>query len=347
MAQRRLPNGRFAKVTVLPDKLGPGKKSGTGFVYINTQGLSKSKADLKRLDAQIAKTVLDDPEQRAAQIQQRLRLFAAIAYNKAATGRVSRGIFAKVQKVGTADGKGIQTGIVVSVVNYREVRFLTNLGGEGYFRHFPVQPYRIFAKGAEGLDDLRNPATGIRSKTSSRKAIGVALGTEGVGRLKVPRGSAFFTSGRDQGRGGGEKRVINDMFGPADFSRHPTMPNLTKDPKGAFFFYPLWVNHPGFPADVISDVALQEGSSFTTEVTDKVLLATSQLAAGRVGVTGEGAVEGAILPESDVVVSGIIPLPGTEVIRAAESTYISMARRTSERATSSIYVVDETGKRIR
>jgi len=337
--------GRFVKITNVPEKKSRSSPKGTsGYVIINTHGLKAGTADLKRLNAKVAQAILDDPDKRAAQIQARLRLAASLAYNKSATGRVARGIYAKVQKVGTADGKGIQTAITVSVLNYRETRFITNLGGEGYFKHFPVQPYRIFAKGAEGLDSLSNPATGITSRTSTKKAIGLALSKEGVGRLKVPRGSAFFTSSRQQGRGGGETRTINNVLGPADFAArqgpfiHPG--DRTIDKKGEFFFYPLWVNHPGFPQDVISEVALQEGSTFTTEVADKVLQAWSELRAERV----PGA---ARMPESDVVVSGIIPLPGTEVRLAAESTFIGYSRRTIARNQELNYTVDSTGRRIR
>jgi hypothetical protein len=77
----------------------------------------------------------------------------------------------------------------------------------------------------------------------------------GVGRLKVPRSQAFFTSARKPGRGGGESRIINDVLGPAD----------PGDLKSAFFFYPLKVEHPGFRRDVISDIAREQGAAFIAE----------------------------------------------------------------------------------
>jgi len=350
VTRERGAKGRFVRVTTFADEFqtGRGRKNMGGYVIINTAGLRAAPDQLAQLNKVVGQAVLNDPDRRAAQIQARLRLATALAYNRSATGRVSRGIFAKVQKIGTPDGKGVQTAIVVSMINYREVKFLTNLGGEGYFKRFPIQPYRIFAKGAEGLDDLSNPSTGITSKTSKKKAIGLALSSEGVGRLKVPRGSAFFTSRRQQGRGGGESRFINNILGEADFKTpDASFPNLTKDKQGEFFFYPLWVNHPGFPQDVISEVALQEGSTFTNEAVDAVVLAleTSEKIinkpnrteggvfkpAGPVG-TGKQVKTGVELPPSVEVVSGIIPLPGTEVMQAAESGFIGMARRSADRA---------------
>jgi len=332
MAQRRIPagsgprSGQFAKVRILKDKLGTVTPKGTGgFVYINTKGLQQATEELRLLNARVTKSILEDPDKRADLIQARLRLATAIAYNKSATGRVSRGIFAKVQKVGTADGKGVQTAIVVTMVNYRESKFLTNLGGEGYFRSFPVAPYRIYAKGAisAGIEDVFKFAKGKTtvSKVSTRRAISFAHAQKKIGRLKVPRGGTFFKAGRMQGRGGAESRVLHTREGAVDFATpDASFPNLSANKKGDFFFYPLWVNHPGFAADVISDIVLQEGGSFTTEATNKTIQAFSELQTQR-GVAG--AVR---IPDSDVVASGVIPLPGTEVRLAAESNLMAMTR---------------------
>jgi len=299
--------GRFTrKITILPDVLGPqrGSKNAGGYVIVNTD-FRKAVSDLEGFNQRVSASILADPDKRAALIQARLRTATALAYNKAATGRMARGIFAKVNKVGSADGRGVETAIVVTMFNYRETNYLTNLGGDGYFKVFPVGPYRIFAQGAEGLDDLRNPATGRRSKTSARKAIGLALGVEGVGRLKVPRSTAFFTAGREQGRGGGERRTINDVLGPA----------ASGDLQSAFFFYPLWINHPGFTQDVISDVALDEGARFKSEVVDAIAFRAGQLRKlGTVEVPVSST-----LPDTTTVVSHIIPLPGSTVVERANN----------------------------
>jgi hypothetical protein len=203
-----------------------------------------------------------------------MRLRAAVlgAYNKAATGRLGRGIFAKATKTGTPEG-GIQTVVRVTMFNYREANFLTNLGGRGYFQRFPVGPYRIFAQGVEGALALLAPFRKRNTLRSSRKTLSIVR-EHGVGRLKVPRKSSFFTAGRSPGRGGAESRTIGDILGPAG-----------NDRASHFFFYPLWVNHPGFAEDVISQVALEEGARFTTETRDKVAAVSTDIPVARASVT--------------------------------------------------------------
>lgn len=257
MAPRRLPNGRFAKVTLLPPAISrPSPRQGGGEVRISIRGQQESQKALQLLRTRVGTRILSDGDKRASAIQQRMRAAVEVAYNRAATGRVARGIFAKVTSKGRP-GDEVQSVIRVTMLNYRETRFLTNIGGGGWFQRFPVPPYRIFAEGVESeLNDLK-PARRSNSMRSGRSAIRIVKGN-GVGRLKVPRRSSFFTASRQPGRGGGESRSIGDILGPAGGG----------DRQGHFFFYPLWVNHPGFKADVIADIALEEGARFTSETTE-------------------------------------------------------------------------------
>lgn len=254
------------KITVVPSSSGPSSKRQLGGnlvvqVRTNAKEVAEVAANLR---TRVSSTLIRDADNRAAAIQQRLRAAVLGAYTKAATGRMSRGIFATATKTGSPDG-GVQTVIRVTMFNYREANFITNLGGRGYFSRFPVGPYRIFAQGVEGTMALLAPMRQRNSIRSSRKTVSLVK-DHGVGRLKVPRRSAFFTASRAPGRGGGESRQIGDLLGPRE-----------GEPLGAFFFYPLWVNHPGFPEDVITKVALEEGARFTKEVEGEVAAVSTDI----------------------------------------------------------------------
>lgn len=319
VSQGRGANGRFIKITTFPDALdkGRGGKNAGGYVVVNTDFKTPERA-VHNLHRAVNTQILSEPDRRASEIQTILRAAVGGAYNRASTGRLARGIFAKANKVGSPDGKSIETAVVVTALNYRELAFVTNLAGEGYFKQFPVAPYTIFAK---GVGDKLLDSTGVHGALTGRKAVKFAKRGGGIGRLKIPRRFAFFTAERQQGRGGGETRVINDQFGPADFSKR--VGNVGVDAKKDFFFYPLWVHHPGFEEDVISDVARAEGARFTSETTDKTLLAWSELRAERV--------PGTRLEPTHDVVSRIIPLPGIGVIAAAKGQVrFSRGRITTE-----------------
>jgi hypothetical protein len=253
-------------------------------VRTNAKEIAEVAQDLR---TRVGSAIISDADRRASVIQQRLRAAVLGAYNRASTGRLGRGIFAKATKTGTPEG-GVQTVIRVTMFNYREANFLTNLGGRGYFQRFPVGPYRIFAQGVEGALSLLAPSRKKNTLRSSRKTLSIVREHE-VGRLKVPRKSSFFTSGRAPGRGGAESRRIGDIGGSADFTPfqgpfiHPG--NRTADRAGHFFFYPLWVNHPGFSEDVISLVALEEGARFTTEIKDKVAAVSTDIPVAKTSVT--------------------------------------------------------------
>jgi hypothetical protein len=254
------------KVTVFPQVSFPStKRSEGGNLVVQVRTNAKEVAEVAAaLRTRVGSAILSDADQRAAFIQQKLRAAVLGAYTKAATGRMSRGIFATATKVGSPEG-GVQTVIRVTMFNYREANFITNLGGRGYFSRFPVGPYRIFAQGVEGTLSLLAPMRKRNSIRSSRKTLSIVK-EHGVGRLKVPRRSAFFSASRAPGRGGGESRNIGDILGPRE-----------GEPLGAFFFYPLWVNHPGFPEDVITQVALEEGARFTQEVPGEVAAVSANI----------------------------------------------------------------------
>ena len=243
--------GRFARLVELPSPRTKKKSISLGGLTItqNMIGVDETAKALKGARTRAGGAILNDADRRAAQIQARLRAAVLATYTKSDTGRMSRGIFATAQKQGTADGK-IETIIRISMTNYREANYLTNIGGSGYFKRFPVEAYTIFAKGIHKEERVGF----IKSKRSSAHF----AAKDSVGRLKVPRRGAFFVAQR--GRGGGESRVIHDVLGPASAGDNPS----------SFFFYPLWVNHPGFPVDIISQVAANEGARFQEEIVDSV-----------------------------------------------------------------------------
>jgi len=191
-----------------------------------------------------AKLIFADEQKRADEIQARMRSAAMAEYSKTGTGRFARGINARVINSGSP-GEKIASMIRVTAINYRETRFLTDIGGGGYFKSYPVRPYRIFARG--GLE-------GPRGKAGSKVDINFVRSTAGEHRLKVPRAGRFFEAFRKHG--GGESRRISDALGPMD----------PGDAMKAFFFYPLWVNHPGFRRDIISQIAIQEGAAYQDAV---------------------------------------------------------------------------------
>lgn len=274
------------------------KKSFGGQTRVQMRGLQEARAELASLRTRVGSKVFSDPDERAMSIQTRLQRAVFEAYNKSATGRMARGIRAKVTKIGAPGGK-VETIIRITMFNYRESRFLTNIGGGGYFKEYPVPPYTIFAKGA-GFDKNITPTgfgrrgRGTQELTDKSK---VRIATsQATSRLKVPRRGSFFTAGRQPGRGGGESRFINDVLGRAD----------PGDRQSSFFFYPLWVNHPGFSRDVISEVASEEGARFQTEIVSAVTLSHGQL------------------QTKSTIVSTDIPITGTEVRQSAKGASVDL-----------------------
>lgn len=297
--QRRLPNGRFAKVVNLPEpQRRPGPKGSGPVIIINTDAAIR-KQDLSALRQRVPLHMLRDAEAMAQRVQLTIQTEMGLLYSRG-TGRAARGIRAKVARIKDGDKEG--AGIKVTAINYREMRFITNLNGTGYFKFlpYPVPPYTIYAKGAEDLDiDLDRKTGHNRTKTYIRSL----LRRNDLGRLKVPRPTAFFTTVR-RGRGPAESRQIRDILGPPD----------PGDNASAFFFYPLWVNHPGFSRDVISDVVARERSLYAERTLQQVK------ASHAAALIGKSAAQPAVIGE--------IPLPSLSV-------YLSRGRITSGQSTSS------------
>ena len=212
-------------------------------------------AQAKEIRHRMPNIIAKDNEARAIEIQNTMRREAGLAYTKAATGRFSRGIFAKVAK--SQEGDTSRSVIRITMVNYRESVFLTNIGGTGYF-DYPTGEYKIWAKGAREVASRINAKT--QTEEYSKSSIMRAKRVAGVGRLKVPRRGKFFTAARQPGRGGGESRIINDSAGPA----------AAGTAQRKLFFYPLVVTHPGFDRDPISEVAAIEIEKYKTQMQELV-----------------------------------------------------------------------------
>lgn len=236
-----------------------------GYVIMRTSGLKQAQETAKAIPRRVKQSLEVHAEERAGRLQATLQAALTAEYSKSGTGRFARSIKVRVVK-GTGRGGGPSTSLqIYQSQTYRENRFLTNLGNFKGFT-FPYGPYRIYAKGAQALADMSASEFGSGRVLARhiRKAGGTA-------RLKVPRSGRFFTAGRKPGRGGGESRFINDALGPME----------PGDRLGSFFFYPLWVTHPGFRRDLLSEIAIREGSQYTREVVGGV---SEVLAAGIIPV---------------------------------------------------------------
>lgn len=297
--QPRLPNGRFARVIQLP----PGNARGigksvpqgmTGAVIVRTNAAAVAE-QVRAIPPRVERSLFDAAEKQAERVQARLRAETRAGYNKASTGRFSRGLFAKATKI---DGGAA---IRISMFNYRESRFLTNLGGKGAFQFgYPIPPYRIYAKNAEGIEVSINSARGSAKLISHKSAMRRLSLRANVGRLKVPREGNFFVAMRKPGRGGGESRILNDWA-----NLDPT------NPSNSGFFYPLWVDHPGFARDIVSEVVESENARIINEVTELVRYEHTNLGGGEFRSTPRPVTRA----DQTVVrtVSDIIPLPDLSV----------------------------------
>ena len=181
-------------------------------------------------------------ESHAHTIQQTLRQETDFAYTKG-TGRFSRGIKTRVSHEITDDS--VTSRIIVTLPGYRETRFLTDIGGSGKFKVFPVAGYYIFAKGVGRLFDAQAVGDSIKGAEAQRY---VKLARKRArSRLKVPVGHKTF-------------RLL---------SAAPAGKRLETKFEDTAFFYPLWVRHPGFPQDVVGDVLTREEFDYTQEMVDK------------------------------------------------------------------------------
>lgn len=222
---------------------------------------------------------------RASEMQTALQTAALAAYQRAGTGRFARGIKVKGQ---TTEQRGFLEGkISISVPQYRETRFLTNLGGNtAYFQTFPVGPYFITAKGVEpggnqfsdlytelrssGLGKVWDPKqrksvdrqfTGANGQRMIRDPVtghtGVARRTlfnftkkKGLPRLKVPR-EGFGSLGARGGTGRGKNA---ERLGPR-LGGNIIDQEIDDVDQNELFYYPTWVVHPGFERDVVTETA--------------------------------------------------------------------------------------------
>lgn len=305
MPSRRLPNGRFARVIQLPPGVARGVERGpaglTGRVIVRTNARQVAEG-LQPIPQRVERDIFKTHQEQAQILQTELRTKAALAYKRASTGRFARGLSVHVQKV----KKGAQ--LRVTMINYRESRFLTNLGDQGFFKFgYPVPEYRIYAKGAEGLDFSLNVRTGRVTARSGKLAMKRAGWYGDVGRLKVPKKNVAMEAFRQEGRGGGES--VRPVKIGKKGSRTPF--DFTRTHKSSAFFYPLWVDHPGFHEDVVSEVVEKAHAKIINQVTELVTYDHTDLGGGHFESTRRPTTR-----ENQQVVrviSDIIPLPDLTV----------------------------------
>lgn len=257
----RGPNGRFIRITEFRGaEINRTTRNDLGYVVVS-HNFERAKVTLDELQAAIGPQLLGSANERAAKIQAAMRFATSQAYVRAATGRFSRGIYAKVQ--GIREGDKVGARIVVTALNYRETKFLTNLGGGGYFKApgYPVGPYEIWARGAEDyFAEYRASRRNRPLKGADYRRVGRLETQDKIGRLKVPRRGTWFESER-RGRGPSESRFIRDFFGR----------KRSTDRQSDFFIYPFKVQHPGFRRDVLADTALAFGADYVASGVEDVV----------------------------------------------------------------------------
>jgi hypothetical protein len=227
----------------------------------------------KQIPRRVEASLLEFSEQRAQRIQARMRTEMALEYRRG-TGRAARGVFARVTRSKHGDKQDFV--IRITNYNYREMRFLTNIGGSGTFKFgYPVQPYRIWAKGAEALaQDVVVGGRGGSFYNRSKTRFLFLKRSRDVGRLKIPADGVFLQAFK-KGRGGAESRRavgVPHQLEP-DFSRPRADGTYGfKKQTDSQYFYPMWVDHPGFKRDVISDVARAEMAPYITDTKELVVV---------------------------------------------------------------------------
>lgn len=286
-----VPGGGYKERTIRgsaqPSKVARG---GHLRVWRRTSGIKSSIETLHNQTAGASKEI----EQRAKDFSDTLKSVLKIETQRAyvrGTGRFSRGINTRV-KVKRGSGRQPTTAIVeVMVPNYRESRFLTNIGNQGRFKSFPVEDYWIFARGARDLLVTHQLTDEPMTKKQVRSLKARIARRKRVGRLKVPLSQIGLISRALPGR-----RRETELFPGV-----PLEPGLSPSSQ---FVYPLEVHHPGFPRDVVSEVTFALGGQYT---------------------------EGMIFGMRDVFVSKRIPFTEATVQKAGEEPGVVMGSTKSDR----------------
>jgi hypothetical protein len=298
-----------------------GPRSLGGEVIMQISGNKRTRDQLLASTRSVKTGLENTAEQNAAALQTILQTALDAEYKKTGTGRFARSI--RVSAVKSEEKGKIRTSLQVKAITYRETKFLTNLGGQGYFTTFPVGPYRIFARGVTSSEGKNAQELHFGRKGSKFLAKVLRRGGGDVGRLKVPNRGAFYVAGRfneiaehPRGRilrtqrGGGESRFLKDRLG---FMGEGDVGPLR---------YPLWVNHPGFRRDLLSDLVLQHGGTYQEGMVSVVKERVGKL-------TRQGGVRRAPtrILQKGLVASGSIPTgSSTREIEHRATVYLTRTR---------------------
>lgn len=219
----------------------------TAKIKIRVEGDKAVITNVQNMSDGFNRSLVEIAQQRASILRDKLRARTAAEYNRSGTGRFSRGLNTRV--LVSKPGGRTQTTIQVTMINYRENKFLTEMVGGG-FTDFPVKAYYIFARGVTD-PNFKNPQVGSlalfdphtsedinkRGFKRSRAIFGRQIA---LSRLKVPFTGFTTTLGR--------------------FGRESLVP-IDAEPgqmKSEQFYYPLWVHHPEIN-DVVTPTILEEG----------------------------------------------------------------------------------------
>ena len=240
---------------------------------IDTSSSALARKTITASESKVTPVMLDILKTQAKLITETLKRTTAAAYQLASTGRVARGWRWQVIKSHSSS-----VTMRIHNLNYREMQYITNVGGGGHFKAFPVGKYDITAKPGSRLRVPRREGaweliSGSRSRVqrAELRFVQKVLGRSGRYQAKgkiLKRWNYKPQSGYISYFPGGDKRR-RELLAPREYGttgeyeaamaeQHKPLIERKGDLLSTAFVYPQVVSHPGFEFDVIS-ATIQQG----------------------------------------------------------------------------------------